>query len=230
MKMINLIAALLVAMSIIACQQPSQSSKVEQHSPVSVTAESDVNTQVISAEPTPASEKVIAENVELEVVTQSEKVMPTEPVDTVMKEPEVAVAEVKVNETEAAPIAITAKPSKKVEAAIVESVKENIEVPIEENKAVVAVGDPISGAKIAKGKCGACHYFDQAKKKTGPSLMGIYGQAPSIEGVPYSAWDRTALDSWLTNPKAVKSNTKMAFKGIPEQDKRDDIIAYLKTL
>jgi len=88
----------------------------------------------------------------------------------------------------------------------------------------------VKGAKVAKGKCGSCHYFDKDSKKVGPSLMGIYNRAPSIEGVPFTAWDDAALDQWLTDPKAIKSNTKMAFKGIPEKDKRDDVIAYLKTL
>jgi len=91
-------------------------------------------------------------------------------------------------------------------------------------------GNPVKGAKLAKGKCGACHYFDQDKKKVGPTLKGIFNRAPAIEGVPYAKWDEAALDAWLVSPKAVKPKTKMAFKGIPEKDKRDDLIAYLKTL
>ncbi len=90
--------------------------------------------------------------------------------------------------------------------------------------------DAVRGAKLAKGKCGACHYFDKERKKVGPTLMGIYNRAPTIDRVPYGKWDSTALDAWLTNPKAVKPKTRMGFKGIPEKAKRDDIIAYLKTL
>jgi len=91
-------------------------------------------------------------------------------------------------------------------------------------------GDPAKGAKIAKGKCGACHYFDKDRKKIGPTMMGIYNRAPAIEGVPFAKWDEAALDAWLANPRGVKPKTKMAFKGIAEKDKRDDLIAYLKTL
>lgn len=95
---------------------------------------------------------------------------------------------------------------------------------------VASAGDAAKGAKIAKGKCSSCHYFDKDQKKVGPPLMGIYKRTPSIEGLPFAQWDDAALDQWLTSPKAVKSNTKMAFKGIAEKSKRDDVIAYLKTL
>jgi len=100
-------------------------------------------------------------------------------------------------------------------------------ITTEESK---VVGDPVNGAKIAKGKCGACHFFDKDKKKVGPTLMGIYNRAPAIEGVSFATWDEAALDAWLADPKAVKPKTKMAFKGIAEKGKRDDLIAYLKTL
>lgn len=91
-------------------------------------------------------------------------------------------------------------------------------------------GNPVKGAKIARGKCGACHYFDKERKKVGPSLKGVYGRGPTIDGVPFAKWDAQALDAWLASPKAVKPKTKMSFKGLAKKQDRDDVIAYLKTI
>jgi len=87
-----------------------------------------------------------------------------------------------------------------------------------------------NGAALAKKRCGICHFLDVDKQKVGPSLKGVYGRAPSIEGVPFAKWDAAALEKWLTNPRAVKAKTKMAFPGFPNKADRDAVIAYLKTL
>jgi len=134
---------------------------------------------------------------------------------------------------EAAPVAAvkeTASEAASEPAAESVATNDTATAPAEAAQPMAAAGDAAKGAKIAKGKCSACHYFDKDQKKVGPSLMGIYNRAPSIEGVPFAAWDDAALDRWLTSPKAVKAKTKMAFKGIDDKGKRDDVIAYLKTL
>jgi cytochrome c len=91
-------------------------------------------------------------------------------------------------------------------------------------------GDAAKGAVLAKKRCSMCHNFDSTKRKVGPGLKGVYGRAPSITDVPFAKWDAAALDKWLTKPKAVKKNTKMAFPGFPNKADRDDVIAFLKTL
>ncbi|MDQ7010813.1 MAG: SURF1 family cytochrome oxidase biogenesis protein [Mariprofundaceae bacterium] len=103
-------------------------------------------------------------------------------------------------------------------------------VPETEKTAAAPSGDAARGAKLARGKCGGCHYFDRAKKKVGPGLKGIYGRAPSIDGIPFARWDAQALDQWLARPKAVKPKTRMSFRGLASKQDRDDVIAYLKTL
>lgn len=146
---------------------------------------------------------------------------------TAMKQSAKAAAEVAVASSTPAKPAVTPSTAAKTPAKVAATdVREVAKTPAVET----ASGDPAAGARLAKGKCGACHYFDQDKKKVGPTLMGIYGRAPAIEGVPYAKWDSAALDAWLASPKAVKPKTKMAFKGIAEKNKRDNLIAYLKTL
>ena len=80
-------------------------------------------------------------------------------------------------------------------------------------------------------RCYACHDLSADKlKKVGPPLFGLYGKAPSIEGVPFAKWDEKALEQWLSDPKAVKSNTSMNFKGLRKAEDRKALIDYLKTL
>ena len=67
-------------------------------------------------------------------------------------------------------------------------------------------------------------------RRVGPTLMGIVGRKPSIEGVPFAVWDELALDTWLSGPLDVKPGTKMALPGIESAEERAGIIAYLKTL
>lgn len=103
-------------------------------------------------------------------------------------------------------------------------------VPEAEKIPVAPGGDVARGAKLARGKCGGCHYFDRERKKVGPGLQGIYGRAPSIDDIPFTRWDAQALDAWLARPKAVKPKTRMSFRGLASKQDRDDVIAYLKTL
>jgi len=102
--------------------------------------------------------------------------------------------------------------------------------PKPEKATAAMTGDAARGKKIARGKCGGCHYFDRERKKVGPGLQGVYGRAPSIDGIPFARWDAKALDAWLTRPKAVKPKTRMSFRGLASKQDRDDVIAYLKTL
>ena len=79
--------------------------------------------------------------------------------------------------------------------------------------------------------------FEAGKNKVGPSLHGIIGRkAGSIEGFSYSdamknsglTWDEATLDTYLTNPKKEVPGNKMAFPGLPKEDDRQNVIAYLK--
>ncbi len=85
----------------------------------------------------------------------------------------------------------------------------------------------------------ACHATEEGRNKIGPSLHDLVGRhSASIAGFAYSdamkrfdkIWDEATLNTYLTDPKATVPGTKMIFPGLKNQQERDDIIAFLKTL
>lgn len=100
-----------------------------------------------------------------------------------------------------------------------------------------ADGDAAKGEKVFR-KCKACHTVDEPKNKVGPHLDGIIGRkAGAAEGFAYSdamknsglTWDEATLDAYLKDPKGTVPGNKMIFAGLPKDDERADLIAYLKT-
>jgi len=86
------------------------------------------------------------------------------------------------------------------------------------------------GADLTKRKCASCHSLDRNIRKVGPTLKGIMGKAPSVEGIPFEKWNEETMDKWLENPRAVKKKTRMALPGISDPAERKAIIAYLKLI
>lgn len=89
---------------------------------------------------------------------------------------------------------------------------------------------PLSGAELVRKQCANCHSLDQNRRKSGPTLKGIFGSSPSISGVPYSVWDEQSLDAWIESPLKIKRGTRMAIPGIKSAAERKAIIEHLKTL
>ncbi len=91
--------------------------------------------------------------------------------------------------------------------------------------------------KILFLRCASCHELaPSGVKRIGPSLKGVVGRkAGSLADFPYSpamkatdfVWDDAMLDRWLTQPGAVVPGTAMAFAGLPNEDDRRALIAYL---
>jgi cytochrome c2 len=106
-----------------------------------------------------------------------------------------------------------------------------------------AAGDATKGEAYAK-RCTVCHDLSNAaQNKVGPHLWGVFGRhIASVSDYNYSdamkkfsdnstkVWDAPTLDTYLTNPPKVVPGTKMTFPGIPSEDDRQNVIAYLQTL
>lgn len=90
-----------------------------------------------------------------------------------------------------------------------------------------AAADAARGRVVAEVRCTPCHHLHDESRHLGPSLKGLYGRAPMISDVPFESWDAGALYRWLSNPRAVKPNTKMVISPLSAKDK-EDIIAYFK--
>jgi cytochrome c len=103
----------------------------------------------------------------------------------------------------------------------------------------------LASADLKKGeqsfkKCQSCHTVNQGGANgIGPNLFGIPGDkvAEGRGGFAFSddlkkhggSWDAAALDAWLKSPKAVAPGTKMTFAGLPDQQERANVIAYLNS-
>lgn len=94
-----------------------------------------------------------------------------------------------------------------------------------------------AAGKAVFAQCRACHVTDAGVNKTGPSLSGIIGRkAGSVAGYNYSpanagiglTWTKEKLFQYLEKPQRVIPKTKMIFAGIPDAQKRADVIAYLE--
>lgn len=104
---------------------------------------------------------------------------------------------------------------------------------------------PTTQAKAQPGKilflqCAACHAVTaDAPTKVGPNLHCVIGrQAGSVAEHKYSAafqeaattgltWDRATLSLFIENSRAIVPNNSMAFGGVADAEKREDIIDYL---
>ena len=82
-----------------------------------------------------------------------------------------------------------------------------------------------------------CHQIGEgAKNFVGPELNGLIGRKTgSVPNYNYSdankesglTWDEATLKEYLLSPKAKIPGTKMIFAGLPKEDDRDNLIAYL---
>jgi cytochrome c len=108
------------------------------------------------------------------------------------------------------------------------------------------IGELLAAADAAKGEggmkaCKACHTWDNGgANKAGPNLWNIVGRNIAAgEGFKYSSaftekssetWSYEALDGFLKKPKEYIPGTKMGYAGIKDEEKRADLIAFLRTL
>ncbi len=97
--------------------------------------------------------------------------------------------------------------------------------------------DAAAGEKVF-AVCKACHNIgENAKNSVGPVLNGVIGRrAGSVEGYKYSdanknsgiTWDEATFKEYIQDPKAKVPGTKMTYPGLKDQQKVNDLFAYLK--
>ncbi len=97
--------------------------------------------------------------------------------------------------------------------------------------------DAAAGEKVF-AQCRACHQVgENAKNAVGPHLNGLIGRhSGSVEGYNYSAanknsgitWDEAIFREYIKDPKAKVPGTKMVYAGLKDEQRINDLIAYLK--
>lgn len=103
-------------------------------------------------------------------------------------------------------------------------------------------GDPARAQNVSRGeaifqRCAACHSVTRGQANgVGPNLHGIVGQpVASRPKFTYSkalsaaggVWSRDRLDAFLKNPSKSVPGTRMTTGGLPSEQDRRDLIAFL---
>jgi cytochrome c len=95
-------------------------------------------------------------------------------------------------------------------------------------------GDAKRGEDIY-GRCMACHSLGY--NRTGPRHCGLIGRkAGSLADFDYSdamknsgiVWNAESLDKFLKSPTKAVPGTIMTYDGVPDDQERADLIAYLE--
>ena len=85
-------------------------------------------------------------------------------------------------------------------------------------------------------ECAACHTFDNADEELGPGLGALFGRrAGALENFYYSpalaesgiTWNTDTLNAFIANPQAAVPRNRMPYSGLPDEQDRADLIAYL---
>lgn len=102
---------------------------------------------------------------------------------------------------------------------------------------VHAAGDAKRGADVFAEECGDCHSAVPGKDKKGPSLTGVNGRkAGSVTSFAgYSdamkssgiTWTPEKIDAYLLAPKSVVPGGRMKYDGLPDAQRRADVIAFV---
>ena len=111
---------------------------------------------------------------------------------------------------------------------------------------ITPIGPKLASANVDAGKaifmkqCFTCHTTDKGgANKVGPNLWDIVGRkVASHAGFSYSSalqakggdWSYEDINHMILKPTAYVKGTKMAFAGLPKEQERADVIAYLRTM
>jgi len=105
--------------------------------------------------------------------------------------------------------------------------------------AMIAAGSVEDGESVAR-KCKSCHTFDEGgANRVGPNLWNIVDRPiATLADYSYSDamsaqegdWTYDRLWTYLMDPRAEVPGTKMAFRGITDEDDLASLILYLRSL
>ena len=84
-------------------------------------------------------------------------------------------------------------------------------------------GDAAKGKEIVIEQCGVCHNTENAEKKMGPSLKGLYKQGKLKNGKPVNDANVRAVIN-------AGGNGMPAYQDMLSDEEKDNVIAFLKTL
>lgn len=95
------------------------------------------------------------------------------------------------------------------------------------------------GKLLVTQRCANCHAVAIGQDRYAAPLHDLFGRkAGSLKGYTYSsniknlniAWSVSTLNDWLTQTTFDTPDIRMRHVGIPKQDQREAILAFLKTL
>ena len=108
------------------------------------------------------------------------------------------------------------------------------------------IAPKLAGANVEAGKaifqkqCFTCHTVDKGgPNKVGPNQWNLIGRKKATEeGFSYSSalqklggeWTYEDINHMIFKPQSFARGTKMAFAGLPKEQDRADVIAYLRTM
>src|SRR5690349_777839 len=86
--------------------------------------------------------------------------------------------------------------------------------------------------------CASCHSLAPDRNMTGPSLAGLWGRkagtlksferySPALRASDI-VWDAKTLDAWLKAPSRFIPGNYMTFPGVADEQKRAELIAFLR--
>jgi cytochrome c len=140
-------------------------------------------------------------------------------------------------ETAAAPEAVPAPEAAAADAAAAAAPAAPAVTPAAATENYADFTGNAAAGKTVFIQCQACHSIKEGENRVGPSLHNKIGAAAGqVAGFKYSdanknsgiVWTEEKLFEYLKNPRAVIPGTTMAFAGIPDPQKRADVIAFLK--
>lgn len=107
----------------------------------------------------------------------------------------------------------------------------------------IANADVGAGEDFAATQCTVCHSLGEGERPIiGPNLYDVvgariggkdgytYSPAMAAQNAAGAIWTFEQLDAFLADPAAAIPGTRMSFTGIPDEDARANVIAYLRTL